>query len=306
MTINDISFEWIKYKEAFVKISSISAYMLLLENHILPSFGHYETEIPESTVQEWVLEKIKSGMSKKTVGDILIVLNMILKYGKKRGVFNYTPFDIVYPTESVNKTLEVLTIKQTNELISYLKENFSFRNLGILIAISTGVRIGEVCAMKWNDIDLDRGVLTVNKTLQRVYICKPGEKRETKIIINDAKTSASNREIPLSPDILKIVKKLQKIVNPEWYILTNDKKATEPRVYRNYYYAVMRELQIPIIKFHGLRHSFATRCINANVDIKTVSVLLGHSNVTTTLNVYTHPDLEQKKSAINKMFKSLK
>jgi integrase len=102
------------------------------------------------------------------------------------------------------------------------------------------------------------------------------------------------------------LKPLEKVVNPGYFVLTNEAKPTEPRVYRNYYVDLMLKLELPPMKFHGLRHSFATRCVNANIDIKTVSVLLGHSNVSTTLNIYAHPDLEQKKTAITKMFKSLK
>lgn len=306
MNFKELASEWIKYKEMFVKKSSMSAYILLLENHLIPTFGNCEKEIAENEVQKFVLDKIRLGLSKKSVGDILIVLKMILKFGKKQKLFDYTPFDdIVFPTENVKKQLEVLTIAQTNTLISYLRDNFSFRNLGILIAISTGVRIGEVCALQWSDIDIQRGVLTVSKTIQRVYMIDGG-KRRTELILDEPKTSSSNREIPLSPDLIKVMKPLEKIVNQEYFVLTNDKKPTEPRTYRNYYLDVMAQLQLPPLKFHGLRHSFATRCINANIDIKTVSVLLGHSNITTTLNVYTHPDLEQKKSAISKLFKSLK
>lgn len=306
MNFKQVSQDWRVYKEMFVKKSTMSAYILLLENHLIPAFGEHENEISENEVQKFVLDKIRSGLSKKSVGDMLIVLKMILKFGKKQKAFDYTPFeDIIFPTESVKKQLEVLTITQTNTLINYLRDNFSFRNLGILISISTGLRIGEVCALQWNDIDIDRGVLTVSKTIQRVYMID-GEKRKTELILDEPKTSSSNREIPLSPDLMKIIKPLEKIVNQEYFVLTNDKKPTEPRTYRNYYLDVMAQLELPPLKFHGLRHSFATRCINANIDIKTVSVLLGHSNITTTLNVYTHPDLEQKKSAISKLFKSLK
>ena len=306
MDFREIAYNWIKYKEMFVKKSSMSAYILLLENHLLPQFGNIEKEIPENMVQTFVLEKIKNGLNKKTVGDMLIVLKMILKFGKKQKEFDYNEFeDIVFPSDNAKKQLEVLTISQTNTLINYLRENFTFRNLGILIAISTGIRIGEICALQWADVDIERGVFIVQKTIQRIYVIN-GSQRKTELIIDTTKTSSSNREIPLSPDLLKIMKPLLRIVKTNNYILTNEDKPTEPRTYRNYYLDLMSKLGLPPMKFHGLRHSFATRCINANIDIKTVSVLLGHSNISTTLNVYTHPDLEQKKSAIGKLFKSLK
>lgn len=110
----------------------------------------------------------------------------------------------------------------------------------------------------------------------------------------------------MSRDLLKMLKPIKKIVNNSFFALTNDAKPTEPRTYRSYYKNFMKNLGMPNLKFHGLRHSFATRCIESKCDYKTVSVLLGHSNISTTLNLYVHPNLEQKKKAINQMFRSLK
>lgn len=110
----------------------------------------------------------------------------------------------------------------------------------------------------------------------------------------------------MTQDLLRILKPLKKIVNDEFFVLTNDSKPTEPRTYRNYYKRLMKRLGIPELKFHGLRHSFATRCIEGKCDYKTVSVILGHSNISTTLNLYVHPNLEQKKKCINQMNRSLK
>ncbi len=103
-----------------------------------------------------------------------------------------------------------------------------------------------------------------------------------------------------------MLRPLKKIVNGKFYVLTNEKKPTEPRTYRNYYKRMMEQLNIPPLKFHGLRHSFATRCIESNCDYKTVNVILGHSDITTTLNLYVHPNMEQKKRCIDKVFKSSK
>ena len=106
----------------------------------------------------------------------------------------------------------------------------------------------------------------------------------------------------MNKELLAMVKPLKKVVNTDFYVLTNEEKPTEPRTYRNYYHRLMAHLDIPRLKYHGLRHSFATRCIESNCDYKTVSVLLGHANITTTLNLYVHPNMEQKKKCITKMF----
>ncbi len=139
---------------------------------------------------------------------------------------------------------------------------------------------------------------------ETIYIVE-GERKHTKLVINTPKTKNSCREIPMNKELLAMVKPLKKVVNTDFYVLTNEEKPTEPRTYRNYYHRLMAHLDIPRLKYHGLRHSFATRCIESNCDYKTVSVLLGHANITTTLNLYVHPNMEQKKKCITKMFKSL-
>ena len=132
------------------------------------------------------------------------------------------------------------------------------------------------------------------------------ERVKISVIIGTPKTQNSIRDIPMNKELLKMLRPLKKIVNGKFYVLTNEEKPTEPRTYRNYYKRMMEQLNIPPLKFHGLRHSFATRCIESNCDYKTVSVILGHSDITTTLNLYVHPNMEQKKRCIDKVFKSIK
>lgn len=302
-TIREISTAWKDEKRSYVKQSTLAAYVLMLENHILPFFGD-SCELKEKTVQSFVLKELNGGMSAKSVKDILIVLKMIMKFGVKNEWMNYYEWDIKYPTQTENKEIEVLSIANHKKILDYIYSNFTFRNLGIYICLSTGLRIGEVCALKWSDIDVALGTITIGRTISRIYFIEEG-KRHTELIINTPKTKNSYREIPMSKELLSLVKPLKKVVNEDYYILTNEAKPTEPRTYRNYYKQLMAQLGIPLMKFHGLRHSFATRCIESNCDYKTVSVLLGHSNISTTLNLYVHPNMEQKKKCINKMLKSL-
>ncbi len=174
----------------------------------------------------------------------------------------------------------------------------------IIYDTTSGMRIGEICALKWEDIDVDNGLIKVNRTIQRIYVIE-GDVRKTELLIDTPKTRNSIREIPMTKDLIRIIKPIKKIVNSEFFVLTNEAKPTEPRTYRSFYKNLMRHLEIPEMKFHGLRHSFATRCIESKADVKTVSVLLGHSNISTTLNLYVHPNMEQKKSVINNVFKGL-
>lgn len=295
---------WKKDKKQYVKKSTYSAYVLLVENHLLPYFGNKE-EVEESDVQSFVFKKLEQGLSQKTIKDILIVLKMILKFGVKHKYLNYCEIDIKFPTQRDNENLEVLNRSNQRKIMDYIEDNFTFKNLGIYLCLCTGLRIGELCALTWDNIDVDNGIISVRKTIQRIYIVDEGRKR-TELIIDTPKTKNSIRDIPMTTDLLRVVKPLKRVVNDSYFVLTNDEKPTEPRTYRNYYKRLMKKLEIPDLKFHGLRHSFATRCIEGKCDYKTVSVILGHSNISTTLDLYVHPNLEQKKRCINQMTKSLR
>ncbi|MBQ8714298.1 MAG: site-specific integrase [Prevotella sp.] len=303
-TIKEVSELWKKDKQMFVKSSTVAVYTLHLENYILPKFGE-KASIDETDVQGFVLDSIRHGLSQKTVKDMLIVLKMVIRFGAKHGWLQYQEWSIKFPTEQKKQELEVLSISHQKKLMQYVTDNFTFRNLGIYICLSTGMRIGEVCALKWSDIDLGTETIHVNRTIERIYIIE-GDKRRTELVIGTPKTKNSMREIPISKELMKLVRPLKKLMNDDYFVITNEAKPTEPRTYRNYYKQLLKQLGIPSLKFHGLRHSFATRCIESQCDYKTVSVILGHANISTTLNLYVHPNMEQKKKCINQMFKALK
>lgn len=161
----------------------------------------------------------------------------------------------------------------------------------------TGLRIGEICALKWNDIDFDNKILIVNKTIQRIFIKNIENKSHSKILITSPKSKSSNREIPLSNSIYNILK-LHIPKDTNTYFITGNQKYIEPRTYRSYYDRFIKNIGIEHINFHALRHTFATRLIESGVDYKTVSELLGHSSVNITLSMYIHPHMEQKRKAV--------
>lgn len=302
-TINQITEEWKEEKKKYVKKSTYAAYQLLIQNHIKPYFGDLY-EVNEEKVQQFVFDKLDAGLSEKTIRDIIIVLKMILKFGIKNGYLEYIQIDAKFPSKQEKKDLDVLSKADQKKFMEHLRNNFTFKNLGIFICLSTGMRIGEICGLRWCDVDIVEGVIKVRHTLQRIYIIE-GETRHTELLLDTPKTANSVRDIPMSSELLKMLKSLNKVVNENYYVISNDIKPIEPRTYRNYYKKLCKQLDIPELKFHGLRHSFATRCIESKADYKTVSVLLGHSNISTTLNLYVHPNKEQKKKTIDKMLRSL-
>ena len=168
-TIREIAVAWKEYKRPYVKQSTMAAYVLILENHILPTFGECDS-LHEEIVQDYVLRKIESGLSVKSVKDILIVLKMVMKFGVKNEWMDYYEWDIKYPTISTNKELEVLSVANHKKVLNHIQNHFSFAGLGIYISLCTGLRIGEVCALKWSDINTMDGTITVNRTIERIYI----------------------------------------------------------------------------------------------------------------------------------------
>lgn len=303
-TFSKVAELWIADKKQYVKKSTYAAYSLIIQSHLIPEFGGVD-DVIEELVQDFINRKLDSGLSQKTVRDILVVLKMILHYGAKHGYIESHQMDLVFPTEREKQDVEVLTLANQRQLMTYVKEHFTFQNLGIFICLNAGLRIGEVCALRWNDIDIISGVIHVNKTLQRIYLVD-GETRYTELIEDSPKTKNSIREVPMTHNLLALVRPLKKVVRGDFYVLTNASKPIEPRTYRVYFNKLQQQLGLPRMRFHGLRHSFATRCIESKCDYKTVSVLLGHSNISTTLNLYVHPNLEQKKKCIdtmNKLFK---
>ncbi len=303
-TFREVFEVWCSNKRNYVKQSSLVSYILTAENHLLPRFGE-QTNIEEQEVQEFVLQKLKDGFSQKTVKDMVIVLKMVVRYGCRMGYCEMRPWDIRFPKDFKKEDLEVMSIQHQRRLMDYLMQNITCRNIGIIICMNTGIRIGELCALKWKDIDIQNGMLNVSHTLSRVYKIDE-DQRYTNLEVSTPKTINSIRDIPLSNHIMGLLKPLCKVMNKEYYILSNDVKPLEPRTLRNYFNKLLMQLDIPKIKFHGLRHSFATRCIESRCDYKTVSMILGHSNISTTLDLYVHPDKDQKKKCIEKMIRSMR
>ncbi len=290
---------WKSAKQTYVKRSTLAAYVQCLEHHILPQFGS-ATAIDEIEVQAFVAKKQEEGLSTKTIKDMLVVLKMVVRYGAKRKWLPPVDWEIKLSGESGKQQVKVLTVAHQKIVMEYLKENPNLRNLGIYISLTAGLRIGEVCALTWNDLDLENGVIHVGKTVERIAMAQQTG-RKTRLIIDTPKSPSSIRQIPMSSELRKMVCHLQEQTRGSDYVLSNCDKPAEPRTYRCYYNRLMKQLGMPALKYHGLRHTFATRCIESQCDYKTVSVLLGHSSVNITLNLYVHPNLEQKQRCIKQI-----
>lgn len=318
MKLDDVYKEWIPVKERQVKNSTLTTYQQIYMKKISPAFGNMEVELlNKKIIVPFLHDLMDGGLAVKTCNDILIVLKMLLQFAKEElEIKTVAPtWKMVWPSrnKSAAQKIERYSPAEYKKIVEYALDNPSPRNLGILIAICSGMRIGELCALQWKDIDLVNKTMHVCKTLERIYA--PGDdgtfdNANTYIEIGTPKTFNSDRYIPILKNILPIIKKFAAVCKPDYYVCTCTENHTEPRTFRVYYKSFILEMVKldHCIKFHGLRHTFATTLIENKIDVKTVSTILGHSDVGTTLNLYVHPSSQAKTDAVNaglkNMFKS--
>ena len=306
---------WLENEKLFFKESTYAIYSNIIENHIKPSLGAKNiNHIQNNDLQNIIFEKLnsgrlnnKKGLSLKTVKDIMTVTKSCLNSAMKNGIIKRKTFNYKFPKNISSKKIKIFSHTEHLKLFQYINSNLDEKSLGILISLLCGLRIGEVCGLKWCDIDFENEILSVNRTVQRIYI-KKTISSESKIIISSPKTASSFRNIPLSKHLIKTMKKLRK--NNNFYIISGNRNFIEPRIYRKYYYSILSSLNISKLSFHSLRHTFATQAIELGTDYKTVAEILGHSSINTTLNLYVHPKMEYKKKCLtlihNKLSSSLK
>lgn len=298
---------WLDNKRKFVKDSTYATYSLSVMNHLIPTLGNYPLAmLSEELIQEkifsWLEEGgcLGGGLSQKTVKELIMLVKASLRAAAKAKQCEAMSLEFSYPHCQPQERIKVFSSKASHKLYTYLLHHLEPHNLGLLIALYTGMRIGEVCALQWQDIDLERGELYVHKTLQRIF-GKDGEGQlYSRVVISDPKSHSSRRCIPLKRSLLDIMRR-QNVHQGSAYVITGTEQYTEPSNYRAYYYKLLHKLKLPQVNFHGLRHTFATRLIEIGVDYKTVSELLGHSNVNITLNLYVHPNMEHKHKVLEKL-----
>lgn len=311
MTYKEAYMEWYGYKKRMVKESTLAAYALLNRTHLSHAFGDQDVQnIRRKDVQAFVYEKLDAGLSVKSVRDMLIVLKMVIRFiSEEHDIAVNTNWKMEWPSRNMDNEhqLERYTPDEFRRIVEAVKAKPSPYKTGILVALTTGMRIGEVCGLRFGDINWDKKTIRVCRTVERIYKVNPDGKPggSTQLIISEPKTKNSRREIPLMREVIPMLKAYSMVSTPDYFICSLSEHVTEPRAYRNAYRNfILKEVGLKrCIKFHGLRHTFATTLIENKVDVKTVAAILGHSDISTTLNVYVHPSEENKRNAINNALK---
>ena len=309
ISYKDWIWEWLSFKKNYIKESTYANYSNIITNHIVPELGNYLLhKLNNKIIQNFLLDKSKNGrldntggLSSKTIRDITAIIKSSLKSAFKENLIPNLSLDFIYPKITQKDKIYTLSKHNQESLTNYILENQSIKTLGILLTLYSGIRIGELCALQWKDIDFKNNILHINKTLQRVYI-NDTEIHSSKIVITEPKTHNAERDIPISKEFANELKKYK--TEPDHYLLSCSNKWIEPRTYRRFFERISKKANIERINFHGLRHTFATNCIKLGIDYKTVSELLGHATVNITLNLYVHPQMSQKKKCINLVCKN--
>lgn len=308
MTLEEWMIRWLEEHRPFVKESTYGNYSALVHNYIIPKLGTIPLqELNEQCLQEFTLNllthgsiRCDGGLSEKTVHDIWNVLKEALRKAYRQKLIDSADFKVSFPSSCTKRSVAVLSDHEFERLSSYLASHSTARNLGVLLALYTGMRIGEVCALKWENIDLEEGLIHVQHTLQRIYVKRQYERNLSYVTRTPPKSRSSIRSIPIASGMTNLLLGFyeQNQLCADDYLLTCSDRYIEPRNFENYYKKLLLHIGITNIRFHGLRHTFATRLIGQGADYKIVSELLGHKSVTTTLHLYVHPQISQKRRCI--------
>ena len=296
---------WLNKKQPMITPSTFASFTLIAENHLIPYFGKRKIgSITEKDVQEYIQYLYNSGrldntggLTVKTIRDVILVFRLSMEYAYKIRAIPLLNWDLIeYPKDMNAKKVISLSKDQELALIQCIYMHLNRKSAGILIALFTGVRIGELCGIQMKDISLIDKTITINKTVQRIYDKK---KKTSYINVGLPKTKTSARTIPVPTLLMNIIKKFY-TENPNHYFLTGKVKPTEPRTYRQFFARFLKRNELQKVKFHEIRHTFAVRAIEIpEFDIKSLSEILGHKNVSFTLNVYGSANLQQKMKCMN-------
>lgn len=289
--------EWFKSIQYKVKESTQANYKMKADKHILPYFGEKSIDsIVQDDIYSFIADRRKKGLSDRYISDIIILMKGIFKFAVRTYNISNPMVELALPKRK-NNDIQLLDKAEQDKLQSYIAKNQNLGTLGTALSYSTGIRIGELCALQWKDIDLEKRILTVSKTMQRIQ-CKNGANK-TKLIITEPKSDSSKRKIPIPECMMSYLCKFNGKANE--YVVSGSETPVEPRTMQYRFSKILKNANLPSVHFHALRHIFASTCVKLGFDIKSLSELLGHSSVEITLNRYVHSSFEQKQEFMKKI-----
>lgn len=306
MTIQNLLIEWLEnYQKEYIKVRTYQRYHGLITKHILPEFGDKEiSELGVRDIQTFIIRQNKTGnlrtgdkLSATSTNMLLTILNMAFEYACDMEYVKENPCLRVRRIKTEEKKIQAFTVEEQKAIETEIDRTNDVRFHGILLCLYTGLRIGELLGLTWDDVDFEHGVIKITKTVYR----EKNENGEWQLCVGTPKTKSSDRIIPLPEYISQILYK-DKIKSITPYVVENKKgKRMSIRSYQYMFEKLTERAGVRKLNFHALRHTFATRAIECGMDIKTVADIMGHQNATTTLNRYAHCMLEHKIEMMQKL-----
>ncbi len=292
--------EWLRLEKGRVKESTLVKYDTILTKHILPRLGScLPQEFNTQLAEHFRDELLEGGLSAKTVRDILMVLHAVLRYAESRYPGSFPTVEIVCPKEQ-RKDARVLDLEEQRRFVDYLRTDMDACRFGILLALLTGLRIGELCALRWENVSLRDKTIRVDATMQRLRNYADTGEGRTKILISSPKTGTSIRTIPLNETAVQLCRQTDPHC-PAAFLLTGTEQFMEPRLLQKRLAKYTKECGLEGVHFHTIRHTFATRCVEVGFEIKSLSEILGHASTSITLNRYVHASMDLKRANMNKL-----
>jgi len=307
--LGEVMIEWLLLQKNVVKKSTYALYDTIISNHLYPSLGKHRLKYLDSRhIDAYINEKLtsgridkKGGLSPKTVIDQLAVLKLILNYAEDKKWLSRGSIHYHIPKKEQHD-VKTISIREQKKIEKWIMNNLEGTGVGVLLSLYTGIRIGEVCALRFSDINMSESILSVKSTIIRIKDTEPNAKHKTRVIIDAPKTLKSIRSIPIPSCIMTILRTMRsRVYDSNAFILTGTNKYIEPRAYYKKYKKLLEDCNANDYTFHALRHTFATRCIESGFDAKSLSEILGHADIRITLERYVHPSMELKRNHMEKL-----
>ena len=305
---HDISFAmalnmWLVSNKVHIKHSTFDKYNYIIERHIMPTLGDFPISTLNAVrINDFLNDKLNSGgiesgkpLAPSYVGTMSLIISSTIQFAANENYCSQLKNPVFKPSINSNN-YHILERKDGIKLTNHIANELDETGLGILLALYMGLRIGEVCALKWEDIDFHKNLIWVHSTVSRV---KNGDK--TEYIIDTPKTKSSVRLIPIPKKIIGFIKEIYSRRKSD-YVISDKQTFVIPRSFEYRYHKMLKLLGIESNNFHSLRHTFATNCIANGMDVKSLSEILGHANTSTTMQIYVHPSMDVKRKQINKVF----
>ena len=275
MTVSKVYREWMNAVVNRVKKSTLANYQNKFEKHILPEFGEIPcADLTAGRINAFINKKLADGLSASYVRDIFTVFKTMLKYAQEEYGFRLSLKNVVLP-KTERKHIEKISDTEQRKLVSYLKANMSLTAFGIMLSLFMGLRIGELCGLKWEDVDFCNKILHIRRTVQR--ISSADGNRKTKIVISSPKSATSFRDIVIPDALMKYFEMFRS--EADYFILSGTDKPVEPRTMQYRYKNILRTADVEDHNYHKLRHTFATNSAEKGFNVKALSAVLGHSKI---------------------------